>query len=141
MTTEQQKYGRHRESPIYTAAAVASVSGLLWLKSIEQTGQLQLDFAIAAAGLYVIGNIVDSISTRRVIDAGPNVIELSPNLPERPTDNDLYGSHSVIGNSLRLVLGTVIAPIGIGLGVGHIISAFQNERLRQKIAQRNGGTI
>ncbi|HJZ05166.1 hypothetical protein A2634_00165 [Candidatus Amesbacteria bacterium RIFCSPHIGHO2_01_FULL_48_32] len=80
--------------------------------------------ATVSGGIYILGTILDLSSTKTGLGLGAR--ELNPILPQKPSPQELHGIRALIGDGFSLVLGMLLPPVGMTVGVDRLRLAFDN---------------
>lgn len=85
---------------------------------------------------FMIGStIADYKSTKLSLRMGAS--EASPTLPDSPSDAQLLSKSRLIPETILLVLGTTLPPVGIGLATGRTATAIHNVLVAGRMKRNN----
>lgn len=131
--------------PIIDCLWMAAALRLMLSYEASFTDKL-IQWSVIAGVTFIVGSLCDSISTIRTLRSldradelgiQHGIIEGNTMLPDRPTEEELLFDRKHLIFKLKCeALGILIPPIGIGLGIGGLAAAANNELVRLSVVRK-----
>ncbi|MBI2009676.1 MAG: hypothetical protein HYS86_00720 [Candidatus Chisholmbacteria bacterium] len=125
------EYFANFRSRIGLLTAVGIGSFAIWFGGLYLIGpEFVMESAAVSAGIYILGTLADIKITEVGLNLGAT--ELNPTLPQKSTSKDLHGYNQLFIDSVVLVTGMFIPPVGISVGADRLrLSAGNYKKIRE----------